>query len=77
MTTKSPCSNVWVYLAGVLAGVVLLGLFFLVPFLLALPAVTGIWTVLLIIVVVLVVILALAVIVSALLRLLRALSFLS
>lgn len=73
MTTPSCSSNVWVYLGGALAGLLLLGLFFLVP----LVAVTGFWLVLFIIVVVLIVILALAAVVGALRRLLRSLRFLS
>lgn len=69
-----PCSNckdVWCLLAGVLAGVVLLALFWAVPLLLALALVTGILEILAIILVIVVILLALAVLLKALLCLLR------
>ncbi|WP_424237788.1 hypothetical protein [Bhargavaea ginsengi] len=75
MTTKSHCSNVWIWLAGVLAGVVLLALFVAVPFLLG--RVAGFWEILLIIVVILVVLLALAVVLKALFSLLRKIGLLT
>ena len=73
----SNCKDVWCLLAGVLAGLVLLGLFFLVPFLLGLAAITGGWVILLIILVILVVLLALAILFNALFCLLRKLRILT
>ena len=70
----NPCSNckdVWCLLAGVLAGAVLLALFWAVPTLLGLAAIVGIWRILLIILVILVVLLALGILLKALLCLLR------
>ncbi|RSK29679.1 hypothetical protein [Bhargavaea beijingensis] len=71
--TCSHCANIWCLLAGVLAGAVLLALFWAVPALLRLPAIAGIWEILLIIVVILVVLLALGILLKALFCLFRTL----